>query len=388
MLTQRERIYLDQAATSWPKHPQVLEAVMHFLQHQGAAAGRGSYASSLSSLNWIDRARLAIARLINAPADNDIALMQSGTHALNEALHGVLQPGSHVITTAVEHNSVLRPLEHMRQQGIISLDIVGCDSTGWIDPQDLFRARRSDTTLLAMSHASNVTGTIQDIESVGAWCRANEIVFLVDAAQTIGYWPIDVERSGIDYLAAPGHKGLGGILGTGFLYLKNSRQDLHQPLMFGGTGSQSESLLPHLPWPQKVEAGNHNLPGIVSMAKGAEILLAGNAQLRVSQIEQGVRQLKDLLARFPTLLAFGPAEAGKQVSVVSWRHPTWAPTEVAAVLDAEFGIEVRAGLHCAALIHAYLGSESGGTVRISFGHALTEDFLGKLSGALEAVAGC
>ena len=361
---------------------------MHFLQHQGAAAGRGSYASSLSSLNWVERARSAIARLINAPAADDIALMQSGTHSLNEALHGVLQARAHVITTAIEHNSVLRPLEHMRKQGLISLDVVGCDSTGWVNPQDLFKVRRSETKLLAMSHASNVTGTIQDIESVGAWCRANEIIFLVDAAQTMGYWPIDVENCGIDYLAAPGHKGLGGILGTGFLYLKNSRQASHQPLMFGGTGSQSESLLPHLPWPQKVEAGNLNLPGIVSMATGGEILLAENAELRVTQIERGVRSLRELLAQFPPLQTYGPAEAGKQVSVVSWRHPTWEPTEVAAVLDAEFGIEVRAGLHCSALVHTYLGSEIGGTVRVSFGHTLTEEFLGKLASAVEAVASC
>jgi cysteine desulfurase/selenocysteine lyase len=402
------RYYLDQAATSWPKSPQVLDAVSRYLREDGAAAGRGSYSSALVSMNWVDRARIAIAKLINAPAPADIALMSSGTHALNEAILGTVRPGDHVITTAIEHNSVLRPLERLRQDRIIDLDIAPCNHLGWVDPEDVVKLRRVNTKLLALSHASNVTGMIQEIEPLGQWCRTNDVCFLVDAAQSIGYVPIDVMRLGVDYLAAPGHKGLGGILGTGLLYLSKSRQAHHRPLLSGGTGSQSESLVPDLTWPHKVEPGNLNVPGIVSLAVAVELLLQDPAKYQGGKMQADWARLRKLLTHVPNLRLHAGDNAQQYVSVLSCTHSSLSPTDMAAILDAEFQVEVRAGLHCAALIHSYLdsanagtvnagtvnagtvngGTVNGGTVRFSFGHELDPQIEAVLEKVVEALSQC
>lgn len=381
-----QRFYLDQAATSWPKRPDVLAAVTEFLHETGAAAGRGSYASARISANWIDRARIAIAKLIHAPSSDSIALMGSGTHALNEAIGGSIRPGSHVIASAIEHNSVLRPLERMRREGLIELDIVPCDQLGWVNPSDIARLKKPNTHLLAMSHASNVTGMIQELQSLGMWCRENGITFLVDAAQTIGYVPIDVQAYGIDYLAAPGHKGLGGILGTGFLYASQAKQAAHRPLMVGGTGSQSESLFPELAWPQKVEPGNLNMPGIVSMAVATEALLREPFSEREAKMHGDWSRLRDLLSRVPGLQLLAHADSQKYVGVLSCCHSQFTPTDLAAILDAEFQIEVRAGLHCAAHIHHYLETAPMGTLRFSFGHELDPLVAGALEKAVESLS--
>ena len=364
------RSYLDQAATSWPKHPQVLDAVMRYLQQDGAAAGRGSYTSAVVSMHWVDRARIAIAKLINAPAPEDVALMCSGTHALNEAILGCVKPGDHVITSAIEHNSILRPLERLRQECIIDLEVAPCNRWGWVDPEDVIRRQRPNTKLLAISHASNVTGMLQTLEPLGQWCRTNNIVFLVDAAQSLGYVPIDVTQLGIDYLAAPGHKGIGGILGTGLLYLSKLRQAEHRPLLSGGSGSQSESLNPDLMWPYKVEPGNLNMPGIVSLAVAAELLLQDPLKYQGTKMQADWKRLRGVLAQVPQLQVHAQENEEQYVSVLSCTHSALAPAELAAVLDAEFHVEVRSGLHCAALIHHYLGTEVAGTVRFSFGHTL------------------
>lgn len=383
-----QRVYLDQAATSWPKSPEVLEAVSKYLRDDGAAAGRGSYSSALVSMNWVDRARVALANLIHASSASDIALMNSGTHALNEAILGVLRPGSHVITTAIEHNSVLRPLERLRREGIIELDIAPCDRWGWVDPAEVMRLRRGNTKLVAMGHASNVTGRLQDITAVGQWCQTQNIVFLVDAAQTIGYVPIDVNASGIDYLAAPGHKGLGGILGTGFLYLSKTQQAQHRPLLCGGTGSQSESLMPDLAWPQVVEPGNLNVPGIVSLAVAGESLMQESISEKMLRMQADWGRLKDMLAQLPNLSLLAEDQPQQYVSVMSCTHAAFAPTEMAALLDAEFQVEARAGLHCAGLIHPYLGTAPNGTVRFSFGHSLESQVVSVMENVVSALAQC
>lgn len=382
------RFYLDQAATSWPKNPQVLDAVDSFLRDCGAASGRGSYGSALVSTNWVDRARMAIAQLIGATSPSDIALLNSGTQALNEAIMGAIEPGCHVITTAIEHNSLLRPLERLRQEGFIELEIVPCDPLGWVNPEDVFKLRRSNTKLFAISHASNVTGMIQAIEDFGHWCNANEIIYLVDAAQSIGYVPIDVGRSGIDYLAAPGHKGLGGILGTGILYLTQARQAAHRPLMCGGSGSRSESLSPELDWPHKVEPGNANIPGIVSLAVATEKLLQKPIETSMAEMQADWVRMKNQLAQVPSLHMHASNTPQRHVSVLSCTHERLSPADMAAILDAELGVEVRAGWHCAASIHRYLGTTEGGTLRFSFGHSLSLPIVKVLENVVEILSQC
>jgi cysteine desulfurase family protein len=382
------RLYLDHAATSWPKDPKVLDAVGEYLREDGATAGRGAYASALKSMNWVDRARIAIAHLIGAPNSTDVALMSSGTHALNEAIYGSIRPGCHVIATAIEHNSVLRPLERLRQDHTIQFDIAPCNSVGWVDPHDIFQLHRTNTRLVAISHASNVTGALQEIETIGKWCHEHDVIFLVDAAQSLGYVPIDVVNSHIDYLAAPGHKGLGGILGTGFLYLAKNRQNAHRPLLCGGTGSQSESLVPELLWPTKVEPGNLNLPGIVSLAVAAEILLKHPIQTLAKTMQADWEKFRNILSQIPKLQLHAGSESQRQVSVLSCTHASLAPNDLAAILDAEFQIETRSGLHCAAKIHNYLGTADNGTLRFSFGHYLNPQVEIVFKNVMDALSQC
>jgi len=361
-----ERLYLDQAATSWPKITAVARAVEECIQTQGATAGRGIYESSRQSQRYVDQARFALAKLIGAPSPDSIALLTSGTHALNEAIQGVLRPGDHVIATAVEHNSVLRPLERLRKSGGIDLDIVRCDATGFVQPSHIYDRLNATTKLIVLCHASNVTGTLQAVEEVGKWARSHDLIFLVDAAQTLGYLPIDVEKICADYLAAPAHKGLGGLLGTGLLYASERCQKMHQPLIVGGTGSFSEELDPDLPWPVKVEAGNLNLPGIVSVAVAAEYLIQQDLTHRHRNLMKRGQLCRDLLESYSSIRTYGVKDYSQQVGVLSWRHASLSPTELAAILDSEFHIEARAGFHCAALIHPYLGTADEGTVRFSF----------------------
>lgn len=382
------RLYLDHAATSWPKDPKVLDAVSKYLRDDGATAGRGAYGSALRSMNWVDRARIAVAHLIGAPNPADVALMNSGTHALNEAIFGSIQPGCHVIATAIEHNSVLRPLERLRQEHAIQLDIAPCNSVGWVDPHDIFKLHRPNTRLLALSHASNVTGAIQEIETIGKWCHEQDIILLVDAAQSLGYVPIDVLKNHIDYLAAPGHKGLGGILGTGILYVAKERQFSHRPLLCGGTGSQSESLAPELPWPTKVEPGNLNVPGVVSLAVAAEIRLNQSIHTLAKTMQTDWEKFRNILSQIPNLHLHASRDAKRQVSVVSCTHASLAPNDLAAILDAEFQIETRSGLHCAAKIHDYLGTASQGTLRFSFGHHLDPQVENIFEIVAEALSQC
>ena len=373
IVNQQRRIYLDQAATSWPKSTAVIIAVQEYLVQCGAAGGRGQYHSARTAQQWIDRARLAIAQLIHADDASSIALVSSGTHALNEALHGCLKPGDHVITTAIEHNSLLRPLNRLRAAGMIEFDVVGCDPNGWIDPDDIFRLWRNNTRLVAVNHASNVTGAVQRIDAIGQQVRARDGLFLVDAAQTLGYLPIDVQASHVDYLAAPVHKGVGAILGTGILYGSSRCRNAHRPLMAGGTGTASETLEPELVWPSKVEVGNLNLPGIVSIAVAAERFRGMDWKERREKIESQLLRYQNGLSQIEGLKIIGPRvkssveEELRQVGVISLVAEKIAATELAAILDSHFGIEVRSGFHCAAAIHHYLGTETEGTVRISFG---------------------
>ncbi|MEY4567397.1 MAG: putative cysteine desulfurase [Planctomycetota bacterium] len=372
IVNQQKRFYLDQAATSWPKSTATLNAVQEYLVQCGAAGGRGQYHSARIAQQWIDRARLAITQLIHADDASSIALLSSGTHALNEALYGCLKEGDHVITTASEHNSLLRPLSRLRAAGMIEFDIVGCDQTGWIDPDDIFRLWRNETRLVAVNHASNVTGAVQQIAEIGRQVHARDGLFLVDAAQTLGYLPIDVRSSHIDYLAAPGHKGLGAILGTGLLYASSRCRDVHRPMMAGGTGTASEILDPELLWPSKVEVGNLNLPGIVSIAVAAEQFRGIDWKERCHNIELQLNRYQTGLSQIERLKIVGPRgnrlpDGGlKQIGVISLIAEEIAPPELAAILDSHFGIEVRSGFHCAAAIHRYLGTEAEGTVRISF----------------------
>ncbi len=374
------RIYLDNAATSWPKSPAVIEAVAGFITGCGATAGRGTYRSAAEADRWLSEGRLCLSRLIGAGDSRTIAFCSSGTHALNAALWGLIREGDHVVSTQIEHNSVLRPLHHIANARGASVDFAPSDPMGVASLSQAADLIRPATRWIIVGHASNVTGAVQDLSGWAELARQADARLIVDASQTVGYLPIDVQASCISVLAAAGHKGLGGLAGTGFLYSVTDLQPELEPLMTGGTGLNSESISFDSSWPHSIEVGNHNLPGIVSMAVAAKELLRQAEQKPVSwqthwrtALESLVSGLGDIpgirLVGYPTQGRAATVFEIDRVPLVSIIVDGWEAHDLAVVLDTDFGIEVRAGYHCAALIHHAIGTDSsGGTLRISLGH--------------------
>lgn len=364
----RRRIYLDNAATSWPKPEAVYAVVERYQRTLGAPAGRGAYAEAGEVEKAVEATRAGLARLLGAADPRQVIFTFNGTDSLNLAIHGLLGEGDHVVTTVVEHNSVLRPVATLEGAGRISVTRVGCDAAGVVDPGDIRAAINSRTRLIALVHASNVTGAVQPVEVVGEIAREHGVTFLMDAAQTVGELPIDVSQLPVDLLAAPGHKGLLGPLGTGLLYIRPGLEQRLASVRQGGTGSRSESDRQPETLPDKYEAGNLNVPGILGLGAGVEFL-AGRG---IEAVRAGARalaeQLLDGLSAIEGVTIHGPPTAEGRVAVVSISIQGYDPQEVAAMLDAAHGIQTRSGLHCAARMHAALGTlERGGTVRLSPG---------------------
>jgi cysteine desulfurase family protein len=380
--TSLPRIYLDHAATSWPKLPSATAAALDFIQNCGATSGRGSYRSAQVAEGWLADARMAVARLINAPNSSCIAFCSSGTHALNAGLHGLLREGDHVVTTAIEHNSVLRPLSQLVAAGRIKLTVVDCTASGIVNAAAIEAAIEPKTRWIVVGHASNVTGSVQAIEPIADVARVHGAGLIVDASQTLGYLPIDVVKMGIDVLAAAGHKGLRAWPGTGVLCVSAKFQTGLRSLMSGGTGSSSELIDVAPKWPQSVEVGNLNLPGIVSLAVAA----------READTLQAWRPLyRELLSGLKTISGvrlYAASDETTAIPVVSFTLEGWDNHDLASVLDANFGIEARAGLHCAALVHNFIGTHSvGGTLRMSLGHDSTLAEVEATLGALRTITG-
>lgn len=384
----QRRVYLDNAATSWPKSSAAIEAAQNFIHACGATSGRGAYRSAMLADRWLADARHHLAQLLNAPDAQSIAVCSSGTHALNAALWGLLRPGDHVITSAAEHNSLLRPLKQLETHHAIRLSIVPCDVDGLADPRAADELVCDDTRWIAIGHASNVTGRVQALDGWRDLALRAGSKLLVDASQTLGYIPIDVQASGIDVLAAAGHKGLRGLAGTGLLMVARELQSQLRPLMFGGTGLASEQLQMGQSWPQSVEVGNLNLPGVVSLAVAAAecyhtqhatvLNAAGVSQpswrAPFQRLVAGLKQFSEI-----RLIGWeGQADVEsvrvERIPVVSLQVAGWDVHDLASVLDSSFGIEVRAGWHCAALVHDALGTaSSGGTLRLSPSADTTSD---------------
>lgn len=379
------RVYLDHAATSWPKAGAVLEAMTDFALNGGATAGRGGYRSAQEAGRIVDGVRMHLSKLIGAGASSSISLHSNGTAALNTAILGLVRPGDHVVTTAVEHNSVLRVLSHLEQTRKLDWTIVECDRNGQVTTEDVMTAIRPNTRLVAVTHASNVTGAVQPIAELSRAMQTHPAALLVDAAQTVGHLPIHVREMGIDMLAAPGHKCIGGPQGTGFLYVAKRWQEAIVPSLFGGTGSVSESLSMPTEMPSKLEAGNLNVPALAGLLVAVKIANDESSHVqslrRTSELSQrlhqGLNQIRGVKVHgYPGT-----------VPVVSFGLESLSPTDVAAILDAEFGVEVRAGLHCAAKIHDHLGTAPDGTVRVSAGKSTTDEEVDVFLRAVKQIQG-
>ncbi|MBL9122854.1 MAG: aminotransferase class V-fold PLP-dependent enzyme [Planctomycetaceae bacterium] len=362
------RIYLDNAATSWPKPESVYQAVEHFQRTIGAPAGRGAYAEAIQVARQLDRTRQAALELVNGRRDDSVLFTPSCTAALNLAIHGLLRPGDHVVTTVVEHNSVLRPLRFAAEQRGVEVTLVDCDERGFVEPAAVRRALRPATRLVAVAHASNVTGCVQPVEAIGDILSAHPARFLIDAAQTLGHWPCDLAASRADFVAGAGHKGLLAPLGVGLLFARAEALRELTPLVQGGTGSHSESDRQPDDLPDRFESGNLDVPAIWGLSAGLEFLRQRGIADLAQQAAHLTVQLVEGLRAIPRVRVLGPSADEPRVGVVSFQIEGYDPQEVAAGLDAAHRIQLRAGLHCAGRMHERLGTlAAGGALRASFG---------------------
>ena len=370
-----QRIYLDNAATSWPKPESVWQAVDDYQRRLGVTAGRGVYQEAAEVERLVNQCRQRLAALIGAGEAQRIVFTLNGTDSLNQALHGLLRPGDHVVTSVCEHNSVLRPLRHWQDHGDVRVTYVRCSEEGYLDPDDVRQAIQPRTRLIALIHASNVSGAVQPAAEVGRLAREAGVLYLIDAAQSLGHTPIDVQQIGCDLLAAPGHKGLMGPLGTGILYVGPNAEQQLLATRQGGTGTRSDEDLQPANLPDKYESGNLNVPGIVGLGAGvAEVERRGIEAIGLHE-RALVGRLMEGLADLEQVTVYGPAKADRRqrtgnkssVGVVSFNVEGFEPQELAALLDSMRSIQVRAGLHCAPRMHQALGTSPRGTVRISVG---------------------
>lgn len=379
-----KRIYLDNAATSWPKPEAVYVAVEHYQRELGAPAGRSTYREAAEVERLVDDARRRLADVLGAEEPRRIIFTAGGTDSLNLALHGLLQPGDHVVTTAVEHNSVLRPLRHLQATRDVTVSRVPCDGDALVDAGQIRAAIRPTTKLIVVNHASNVTGSLQPVEEIGRIARDHGVLFLIDAAQTAGHLPINVRQLGAHLLAAPGHKGLLSPLGVGLLYVAPGVEQKLAPIRQGGTGTKSEEDVQPNSLPDRYESGNHNVPGIVGLGAALEFIQRRGLDEIRRHAEQLTGRLLDGLDQIEGVRVYGPRNATRQVGVVSLTVRDYDPQEVALMLDAEYSIQTRPGIHCAPIMHRTLGTAStGGTVRISSGVFTTTD---DIDAAVEAIA--
>jgi cysteine desulfurase family protein len=378
-------VYFDNAATSYPKPKAVYEAVDFFQRQVGASPGRGTYQKSREADRIIFETRSALAALFNIPDLSRIVFTPNVTESINLALKGYLQTGSHVITTSMEHNAVWRPLKGLEQKGDIKISLLSCPSGMAYNPDQLTGLIKSNTTLVVINHASNVTGTIMPLEETGKICRMHNIPLLVDAAQTAGIYPIDVQLAGIDLLAFTGHKGLMGPPGTGGLYIREGIDLV--PLKEGGTGSESllEAQPAHLP--DRFEAGTLNGPGIAGLGAGVKFILdQGLEKIRQHEVELTEYALLKL-KQLSDIVIYGPQDANSRTAVISFNFTNIAPEEVTYVFDEVYNIMARSGLHCAPQAHRAIETvELNGTVRISFGCFNTLAEIDFLISALEDLA--
>lgn len=380
-------LYLDNAATSWPKPPGVVDAVVHYLRDVGANPGRAGHARAADAGRLVLGARLAVARLFGVRDPMRVIFGPNATWGLNLAIQGLLQPGDHVVTTSVEHNSVLRPLRWLERERGVGVTVVPASATGVVDVQRLADALTERTALVVVCHASNVCGAVQDIAAVGTACRARGVPLLVDAAQSAGAVDLDLARDGIDLLAFAGHKGLLGPTGTGGLVLADGFDAGRvRPLMFGGTGSRSDSTEQPDALPDRFESGTLNVAGLAGLAVGMGWLQEQGGAAAVGRHEAALRRrfIAQAIADVPGFTWSGPEDGA--VGVVSFNVHGLTPSRLGDLLSERFGIMGRQGLHCAPEAHRTLGTYPTGSMRFGFGPFNTEDDVDTAVAALAELA--
>jgi len=396
-------IYLDNAATSFPKAPGMAEAMSKFLAEDAANPGRAGHRMAVAAEEMIDRARLQLTRLVNAPTHERMVFTLNGTDALNIAIKGVVTSFSangdvpHVITTVLEHNSVSRPLQAMSDGGRITLTRVDCDDDGFVNPDDIRSAITPATKLVVMTHASNVTGTIQDAAAVGRVARDADILFCLDAAQTIGIVPVDVQAMQVDLLAFPGHKSLLGPTGTGALYVgervPTASEDVAgqptrlAPFREGGTGGDSATPVQPALYPYYLEGGTPNTVGIAGLSVSIDYVTNRGIADTLKHEQHLVQKVVDFVASHDMMTLYGTTDASTRVGTVSFNIHGFDAPDVGSILDDSFEIAIRPGLHCAPYAHKRLGTFPTGSIRVSPGAFTTEEEVDALTDALSQIVG-
>ncbi len=376
-----ELLYFDNAATSWPKPEATPAAMDRYLREIGGSPGRSAHRLSLEAGRIVLEAREAVAQILGADDPFRIVFTKNATEALNIAFRGLLKPGDHVITSSMEHNSVMRPLRALEAEGV-AVSVIPCSARGELDPGDIPTAIRPTTRAVILTHASNVTGTILPVREAGRIAREHGLLLIVDAAQTAGAVPIAVEEMGIDLLAFTGHKALFGPPGTGGLYIKKGLETQIRPLMTGGTGSRSEFEEQPSFLPDKFESGTPNTIGLAGLGAGVSWILArGVAAIRTREELLTARFIGGLQG-IPGAALYGPVDPPSRTAVVSFNIAGLLPSEAALELDERFAIMARPGLHCAPAAHRTIGTFPQGTVRFGFGFFNTE---AQIDTALEAI---
>ena len=375
-------IYVDNGATTFPKPKIVTDKIMECSLGYAGNPGRSGHKLAMKMDLEIYETREKICKLINGNEVLNVIFTFNATDSLNLAIKGVLEKGDHVVTTSMEHNSVLRPLNQLRKDGIIDLSIIYADNKGYIEPQKIFDAVTPNTKMIVTTHMSNVFGTIVDIKSIGEFCRDNNILYLVDAAQSIGVLDIDVQDMNIDLLAFPGHKALFGPMGTGGLYIKEGIKV--KPLKQGGTGSYSHSIDQPELYPDSLESGTPNGVGIIALGKGIDFI----NQVGLENIRNHEISLKnhfiDLLKDNDDIILYGTLD-DRQGAVVSLNVKNMDSSEVSDILSDEFDIYTRPGFHCAPLAHKSLGTDELGAIRFSFGYFNTIEEVEQCANALKNI---
>lgn len=375
-------IYLDHAATSYPKPPEVIHAMTRFLEHSGGNPGRAGHRLSIEAGRIVYETRECVAELFHAADPLRVIFTPNATHAINLALYGMLRPGDHVVSGGIEHNAVMRPLRDLEKKGV-RLTVVPCAVDGSLDPEDVARAARTATRLIVVAHASNVTGTLQPIAEIASVAVQSGAYFLLDAAQTAGVVPINMSATGVDLLAFTGHKGLQGPPGTGGLVIgERVCSETLEPLTRGGTGSRSDSEIQPEDLPDKFESGTLNGPGIAGLGAGVRVIIEhGVDAIRAHEAEMS-RMLINGLSEIPGVTVYGPRDCEKRTAVVSFTAKGFRVSEIGFRLDEEFGVLSRVGLHCAPAAHRAIGSFPEGTVRFAPGFRTTMD---EITAAINAV---
>ena len=373
-------IYLDNAATSFPKPKEVATAVYDFMVNNGTSSGRGSYKKAMQSDYIVYECRKLIGKLFNFDNPKKVVFTSNVTDSLNIAMRGILKENDHVITSSLEHNAVWRCLKTLERDINIKIDTVECSKDGITNSQDIKKYIKKDTALIVFTQASNVLGTIQPIREIGAIAREHNIPFLVDSAQSAGAMKIDVKEDNIDILAFTGHKSLLGPMGTGGLII-NTDIDI-KPLKAGGTGGDSAYEYQPDYYPNHLETGTSNVSGIAGLREAIKFLNKEGIENIHNKEKELTKYALEKLETVKDIEIYGPRDCEKMLSVISFNIKDKRPEDVGSILDQKYDIMLRAGLHCAPTAHSMIGTKDRGTLRIGLGYFNKKEDIDKLVEAL------